>query len=205
MAWESGRTIHRSIAASVLISFAGWVHAQTVTTTPGGTIRTFLGRGIVLNKELSIERIWMSVHDPAVPVEFRNPVGIKTIHTLRGDAGEYEYTAAVHLTARLPISVVEVRFMLFDVWGQNTKNLVVTEIMDLPPGTTKELNPKWRLSSETEVAQYYASLAYISRVRTKDGRVFATNSEFILEQARKFSAQFKEVDLESNKREGKAD
>jgi hypothetical protein len=199
MAWESGRTIRRSIAASAFVFMAGWAQAQTVTATPGGTIRTPLGRGIVLNKESSIERVWICVQDPAMPVEFKDPVGVKTVYTSRGDGGEYEYSAVVHLIARQPVSVVEVRFLLFDIWGQGTKNLVITEIMDLQPGMTKEINPKWRLPSETEAAQYYASIAYISRVRTKDGRVLATNSELVLEQARKLSAQFKEVDPELSK------
>jgi hypothetical protein len=199
MAWQSAQTIHRSIAATVLMLIAGWAHAQTATVTPGGAIRVPLGRGIVLNKESSIERIWITVQDSVMPVEFKNVAGIKTNHTFRGDIGEYEYSAVVQLTARQPISAIEVRFMLFDIWGQSSRNLVVTEILDLAPGTTKELNPKWRISSEGEAAQHYASIAYISRVRTKDGKVFAANGEFIIDQARKFSAQFKEVDPEPNK------
>lgn len=202
MAWQSGQTIHRSIAATILALGAGWAHAQTVTTTPGGSIRTPLGRGITLNKESSLERIWMTVHDPDMPVAFKNPIGLRTIYTLRdGIVGEYEYSAVVHLTARQSISAVEVRFLLFDIWGQNAKSLVMTEIADLAPGTTKELHPKWRLSSESEVVQHYASIAYISRVRTQDGRVLAANTDFVLEQARRFSAQFKEVDLERKKPE----
>ena len=199
MAWESGRAIHRSIAAGALVFLAGWAPAQTATAIPGGTMRTSLGRGIVLNKESSLERVWIYIQDPAIPVEFKNPVGITTTYTLRGEAGAYEYSSVVHLTAREPISAVEIRFLLFDIWGQKTKSLIITEIAELTPGTTKELNPKWGLPSETEAAQYYASIAYISRVRTKDGRVLAANSEFVVEQARKFSEQFKEVDIESGK------
>ena len=198
MAWQSGETIRRSIAATVLMFIAGWAHAQTATVSPGGAIRLPLGRGMVLNKESSIERIWITVHESVMPVEFKNAVGIKTNYTLRGDIGDYEYSAVLHLTARQPISAIEVRFMLFDIWGQNNRNLVVTEILDLAPGITKEFNPKWRISAEGEAVQHYASIAYISRVRTKDGKVFAANGEFILEQARKFTAQFKEVDPESN-------
>jgi hypothetical protein len=146
-----------------------------------------------------MERIWLTVHDPAIPVAFKDPVGVKTTYTQRGDYGEYEYSVVVNLTAREPISVVELRFLLFDVWGKNTKSLTKTEVLDLSPGTTRELNAKWQISSETEAAQYYASIAYISRVRTKDGRVFAANNGFVLEQAGKFSTQFKEVDLQSSK------
>lgn len=199
MTCRSGRTIRRSIAATVFMFIAGWLHAQTATVTPGGAIRLPLGRGIALNKESSVERIWITVQDSVMPVEFKNAVGIKTNHSFRGDIVEYEYSAAVHLSARQPISAIEVRFMLFDIWGQNSRNLVVTEILDLMPGITKEFNPKWRISSEGEAAQHYASIAYISRVRTKDGKVFAANGEFILEQARKFSTQFKEVDPEPSK------
>lgn len=199
MAWQSGATIKKYIAATALMLIAGSAHAQTATVTPGGAIRLPLGRGIVLNKESSIERIWITVQDPIMPVEFKSAVGIKTNHIFGSDIGDYEYSAVLQLTARQPVSAVEVRFMLFDIWGQNKRNLVVTEILDMAPGITREFNPKWRISAEGEAAQHYASIAYISRVRTKDGKVFAANGEFILEQARKFSAQFKEVDLESNK------
>jgi hypothetical protein len=202
MAWHSGQTTRRSITAAALALISGWAHAQTVATTSGGSVRTALGRGITLNKGSSLERIWMTVHDPDMPVVFKNPIGVKTIYTLRdGIAGEYEYSAVIHLTASQAISAVEMRFLLFDIWGQNTKSLVMTEIADLAPGTTKELNPKWKLSSETEVAQHYASIAYISRVRTQDGRVLSANTDFVFEQARRFSAQFKEVDPEPKKTE----
>lgn len=199
MASRSGRAMHRAMVATVLASIAGWADAQTITATPGGTIRTSLGRGIALNKESSIERTWITVHDPSMLVEFKAPAGVKTTYTLRGDYGEYDYNVAVQLTARQPISAVEIRFLLFDIWGKNTKSLVMTQVMDMMTGTTKEFNAKWQIPSETEAAQYYASIAYVSRVRTQDGRVLGSNGEFVLEQARKFSAQFKEVDLEPGK------
>jgi hypothetical protein len=91
------------------------------------------------------------------------------------------------------------RFLVFDVWGEHTRSLSAVHIEDFGLGAAKKLDGKWSLYSEHEASAHYASIAYIARVRTQDGRVLAGDSKFVIEQARKLSAKFSESDLAPNK------
>ena len=50
---------------------------------------------------------------------------------------------------------------------------------------------------ENTAREFYASIAYIAQVRTKDGRVLKANTEAIIQEARKFSEKFSVSDLEN--------
>jgi len=92
-------------------------------------------------------------------------------------------------------SAVEIRFITFDLWGSHLDTLVDTEVQDMPVGQT-EVKSKWNLFDENDCAAYYASIAYVARVRTRDGRVIEADTGPVMEEARKFSAKFKPEDLE---------
>ena len=53
------------------------------------------------------------------------------------------------------------------------------------------------------MSRHYASIAYISRVRTKEGRVVEADSGPIVDEAKKFSKKFTSADLEPPKPEKK--
>jgi hypothetical protein len=84
------------------------------------------------------------------------------------------------------------------VWGERGKSLVLTEIKDFAAGTHK-LEGSWSLFSENEASEYYASVAYVARVRTKDGKVVVADVRPVVEEAKKFYAKFSETDLEPEK------
>jgi hypothetical protein len=50
--------------------------------------------------------------------------------------------------------------------------------------------------SENEMSEHYASIAYIARVRTADGRVIEADPAAAVAEARKFSKKFTPLDLE---------
>ena len=75
------------------------------------------------------------------------------------------------------------------------RTLSTTEIADIGAGE-KKLEGVWRMLSENECSEHYASIAYVSRVRTQAGRVHAGDTSKVLEEARKFSEKFAETDLE---------
>lgn len=170
---------------------------SNVTRADGGSIRTSLGHGIVLNEDSSLQREWIAVHHDAVPVSLEGTPGVKTIYESgsRFSSGGFKYSASFQIEAKEPLAAVEIRFLTFDIWGEHSRSLNLTEIRDLPAGTHK-LDGKWNLFSENEASEYYASIAYISRVRTQDGRVIASPIEPVVAEARKFSEKFTESDLE---------
>lgn len=169
----------------------------TSTRDSGGSMQTKLGMGIVLNKESSLRREWITFHDSAFPADLVGTVGVQTTYVPDRVRGSYAYQSKYTLKTRESISAVQVNFLVFDVWGNHLKSLRATEILDLEAGATKEFTPRWNIYSENEASEYYASIAYIARVRTKTGRVVEMNSAPILEEAKKFSTKFTAEDLES--------
>lgn len=170
----------------------------TVTRAPGGSIQTPLGYGIVVAKDSTLQREWIAVQDASVPVQFDGTPGVTTTFTRGGEysSGEYRYQAKFVLRASADIQAVQVRFLTFDVWGGHVQTLSYEEVADVASGTSKPVTGEWRLFSENDAEKFYASIAYVSRARLKDGRVIAAKDDPVIEEARKFSAKFTAQDLE---------
>lgn len=187
-----------STAAILIAISSNTIAAQSVTKEPGGPIKTELGYGIVLNEESSLTREWITVHDSALPAAISGTIGVKTLYKSgeRYSSGSYQYSAEYTITTKEALSAIEVRFLTFDIWGDHSRNLSATDIVDMGAGSTKKFDGKWNIYSENEVSEYYASIAYIAQVRTKSGRVIKADPKVVLEQARKFSKKFDDADLE---------
>lgn len=163
----------------------------------GGPIRTELGYGIVLNNESSLQREWITAIDSTLPLKFDGLTGVRSIYKSGGSysSGSYQYTAKFSVLATDSIAAFEVRFIAFDIWGQLIKSLSATEVKDLAPGRAS-FEPSWNLFSENEASEYYASIAYVARVRLKSGRVLEGDRDAIVVEARKFSKKFAPEDLD---------
>jgi hypothetical protein len=166
--------------------------ATTVTRDSGGSVRTPLGYGIVLNKESSLAREWVTLHDPAMPADLIGTVGLRTVYR-----GEYRYETGFTLQARADLSAIEVRFLTFDVWGDHVRTLSMPRIADLAPGESR-MEANWSLS-ENEASAHYASIAYIARIRTKSGRVIEAKADNVMDEAKRLSATFTQTALEPSK------
>lgn len=82
-----------SIAAAILLMVSSnSIAAQSVTKSSGGSIKTELGYGIVLNKESGLTREWITVHDSSLPADITGTVGVKTIYKSgeRYSSGSYQ-------------------------------------------------------------------------------------------------------------------
>lgn len=173
--------------------------AVSVFRTTGGSIQTDLGSGIVIGKGSSLTREFLAVRHVNFPIILKGAPGVRTIYepqTSISLAG-LKYKAKVLVSAYEPAAAIEVRFITFDIWGEKQRVLVMTIVRDLPVGDS-ELSAAWDLFSEHEARTYYASIAYIAKVRLSDGRVLSTDIEPVLNQARKFSARFTSADLEKD-------
>ena len=90
-----------------------------ITRSSGGSIKTELGYGLVLNKESSLEREWITIHDNSIPADLVGTVGVRTIYVKEYSAGDYRYTANYTIKAREALTAFEVRFILFDILGRS--------------------------------------------------------------------------------------
>lgn len=132
----------------------------------GGSIRTKLSHGIVLNKSSSLQREWITINDPALPVRLTNPTGVSTIWESGDDysAGGYKYKATYSILTFEALAALEVRFLTFDIWGKHDKTLSATQIEDIPIGKEHEFTGEWYLGSENEASEFYASIAFIAQL-----------------------------------------
>jgi hypothetical protein len=166
----------------------------------GGPVVTNLGYGIKVNSGSSLHREWLTFTDSLLPARFVDSVGVRTVFESGGYSGDYKYSAVVPIHTSAPLSAVEVRFVLFDLWGDFVKTLSMTEVQDIPADTTITFSAKWALYSENEASEHYASLAYIARVRSRDGKIFEARQEPIVAEAQKFSKKFTPEDLDPDRR-----
>lgn len=163
----------------------------------GGSIQTKLFASVFLNEGSSIVREWITITDPAVRAEIVGTVGVNTAYEpgKRYNSGSYTYKADFRALALEPIVAIEVRFLVFDVWGRHVRSLSLTEVKDFPKGSFA-LNGTWKLYSENECSEHYASIGYVARVRTKSGKVLTADPAPVVKEAKRLSSKFTEADLE---------
>jgi hypothetical protein len=197
--WKSGirgdrmkNRISLIIGLLFLVSASATLAAQQVTKSSGGSIKTHLGYKFYLNKNSSLKREWITIHDDSLPVDIVGTTGVNTGY----EDSNYKYEAVYKIKTKEAISAIEVRFLTFNIWGEHVKNLSTTDIEDVKAEVAKNFDAKWVEYSEHRVAEYYASIAYIAQIRTADGRVFKANPDIVLKEARKFSEKFSKSDLE---------
>ncbi len=172
-----------------------------IASISGGSIQTNLDYGIVLNKDSTLQRKWITVHDEQFLIDFSNPAGISVVYEKATDyaAGGFKFRSNYTVVVRESISAFEVIFLLFDVWGNSTQTLSADEILDLESSSSREFEAEWNIFSENDASAFYASIAYVSKVRKKSGLVFKKDPAPILLEARKFSDKFSEADLDVRK------
>lgn len=175
---------------------AAGTSAGTVTRAAGGSITTKLGYGFAVAKESSLQREWIVVHQPSLPVSIEGTPGVTTAYVSREYGGDYRYRAKFTLQTREAIQAVQVRFLTFDVWGEHVRVLSYEEVADVKANTKKDVTGEWALHSENDVEKHYASIGYIARVRLADGRVVEAPTDLVVEEARKFSEKFTAAELE---------
>lgn len=170
-----------------------------VRKADGGTIKTDLGYGIILNENSTLRRQFVAIMDD-LPIEFVGVPGVRTVYEKGGryTSGSYEYTSntTIVVTHGPSVTAFEVRFATFDVFGNRVRTLSATEIEDISVGRQTTYDWKWRLYSENDASKYFASVVWVARVRTSDGRVHFANQKHILDVMRQFSADVTETDLD---------
>lgn len=84
---RAARSVVPGITARTPGSSAGG--PATVERGGAGTIRTSLGYGIVLNKDSSLEREWVTVNSPAVPAKLVGAAPVVTTYKSAEYSGTY--------------------------------------------------------------------------------------------------------------------
>ena len=175
--------------------------ALTMDRHEGTPVSTTLGYGIVLNKESSLKREWFVVADPVAPVAIEGAAGVNVVYQAgeRYSSGDYQYKASYKVVFKEPVTAVEIRAQLFDVFGGHVRTLSATSVSDLEGST--HLTGTWRVLSENEAASIYSSVIYVAQARTAAGKVYTIDSAQLLEQLKKVAAKITEADITPKKAE----
>lgn len=149
---------------------------------------------VIIGKDTSLNTLWITMNDNSLLVKITETIGVSV--TYWSDSVKFRYSSSYELIPVEDLSAIEIRFLLFNVWGEHVKNLSATYVQDFTAGKPYFFeNQKWSLPTSSEAEAYYASIAYVARVRTKSGKVISANNQYIIEEAQKFSSGFSESDL----------
>jgi len=169
-----------------------------VTRGSGGSIKTDLGYGIMLNEKSSLEREWITIHDDSILANLIGTVGVRTVYESGKNysSASLRYKVDYKIVIKEPLAAIEVRFLTFDIWGDHVNTLSTTEIVHMETGENPRFDAEWNIFSDNETIEHYASIAWIAKVRTKSGRVIKADHKKVLDEAVKFSKEFEQIDLE---------
>jgi hypothetical protein len=107
---------------------------------------------------LDIRHRWIVVQDSTFGVVFAQPSGVK------GDIGTY--SSDLFLRALAGVRAVEVRALVFNVWGDYEDYLAVTVLVDRGVGESWEVHPLWPAQSPAH--EHRTSIVWVSRVMFDD-------------------------------------
>ena len=124
--------------------------------------------GGYLNQESSLKRTWYVIDDPDAPAGL-DRAGVFP-HFDEKEKTQY-FVPVGTVSPKEAISAVEVRYALFDVWGDHLRTIAVTRLIDSSTHVDLRQSHEW-LALDSEVAQLASVVAFVSRVRTADGDVW---------------------------------
>lgn len=155
---------------------------------------------VVLNRGSELKREWFVITDPGAPARISGPNnGVSVIYEAgKGySSGDYKYSSLYSVETSEPLSAIEVRAHLFDVFGRYIRTLTATEVITIQ--NKFSLAGKWRLASESEAGSMFTSVMYVANARTMTGKVYSINRLALLEQLKKVTSAISEADLDPPK------
>ena len=93
---------------------------------------------------------------------------------------------------------VEVRYILFDVFGEHLKTLCSVEVADIEPTDAHELADRWS-ASHSDVSHFLSSVAFVAELRTSDGKIWRYNQKAINDELTRVQLKASDTDLNRKK------
>jgi len=164
---------------------------QPVARAVADPMTTDLGFGIKLNPFSTLRRQWIVVNDPALPVTFKEPCGLRVSYQDRN----YRFSSFCDMQTSQPISAFELRVVPITIFGERLTTLTATDIRDFAPGANLRLTSQWNLWRENDAEEFYASVAFIAAVRLADGRILKSDLKLALDEVSRLSGEVSPEDL----------
>ena len=186
-------SMKQTVVLAALVCAYAWADVTT-TKADGGSVAI----GGYINQNSTLRREWIAVHDDRLPVDIVGTPGVTTTSKELGSrCSAWVYRAEYTISVAEPVVAVKVKFILFDLWGISTKTLWKTDVEDFGEGE-HNLNATWCMFPTSDAYEHYASIAYVSAVRTKAGAIFTAETSAVVDIARghmdDFTADLLETD-----------
>jgi hypothetical protein len=136
----------------------------------GGSVALRTATGF-LNQDSTLKRTWYVIDDTSSPVRLER-AGV----TIRLDEKErIQYFVPIGtLAPKGAISAVEVRYLLFNIWGERLRTLSLTRLADSSTHIDLRAGNDWP-ALELEASQLVTVVAFVARVRMADGQQWTYN------------------------------
>ena len=172
----------------------------TLKQQPGGSVVVPLGYGIEVNKGSTLQRAWYVIEDESAPVLIQN-AGVKPIYKSESYGGRYHMIASGSLAFSREVTALEVRFMIFDIWGRHIQTLSGTQVKDFSTKTLLDLSSIWSWDTyENQVSEYLTSVAFLARARYPDGTVWTFNPDAVFDKVKAITSELTKDELTPEKR-----
>ena len=157
--------------AIALLLLPAWVFAAdyNIDRQQDGPF-AFIIAGVKINEGSSLIRESVSFNDPTCPVNIRS----HTTRIIYKDRG-FRFAARTSIDVESPIVALQVRTILYDVFGQHMHNLGNAEPKDFGLGQAT-ISGEWR-ARESDVSNLLTTVTYVARVRLADGSQWIFNAD----------------------------
>ena len=160
------------ISISVLLS----EEVYNITQSFDGTF-TFKGAyKIMYNEGSSLEKTTILFNVPSCPVQIKT----NSINFVWDGTRSYNYEAKTEFTVNTEIGAFQIIYATYDIFGLHMKNLSNTEAKDYTTGSYS-ISGKWS-SYGNDTSEFLTSVAYIKKVRFKDGTQWVSNDDAIVQE-----------------------
>lgn len=126
--------------------------------------------GPIILEHGSLHNRWLTVQDSTMGVVFTEPSGVKM--------NSAEYDGDIDLRALKRVIAVEVRALLFNVWGDYTGQVTATRLVQAGEGQGWAMDPRW-VDMERPAAEHRTSVTWIHRVMFADETTIQAQPEVL--------------------------
>ncbi len=145
----------------------------------GGSVEVKSEYTTFANRGSSLRRTWVTVNDSNSPVKLAK-AGINADYS-----DNFRFTPSGLANMRKDVVAFEVRFLLYDMFGNHMKTLSSTEVEDAESGNLFNLGSgEWR-AWRNDATEFLLSVAYVAQVRTGDGKIWRYNAKGIARELAK--------------------
>ncbi len=168
----------------------------------GGSMVTNLGYGIQVNKGSTLQRRWFIINDANSPIQLSS-TGVQTKYESRQYSGDYKYEPSGTAAASHALSAYEIRFLLFDVWGEHMQTLSLTKVSDVNGSFGLSDAGSWR-AWESDVRELETVVSFVAHAKTVDGRIWTYDPNKLLRELERVKVKLTEKELNPEREKPKS-